>query len=85
MLQTIGEHHVSVAIWGKPGDVREPVVVRRNTWNLDGVFSRVNTDKELFDDGAIFHCFPPVVHCFSLFFTVFYCIFHIFSLFFINR
>ena len=59
----IGEHHVSVAIWGKPGDVGEPVPMLgegeqgKQGGDDDAGFggvvfmSRRNTGKELCEDG----------------------------------
>ena len=55
----IGEHHVSIAIWGKPGDVGEPPVepteqidkdVKKQLNKEHKIFNRFNSGKQLVDD-----------------------------------
>lgn len=55
----IGEHHVSIAIWGKPGDVGEPPAERtekigkgtKKQMNKEHrIFNRFNSGKQLVDD-----------------------------------
>ena len=55
----IGEHHVSVAIWGKPGDVGEPPAAAIDEHHKDTkkqmstegrTFNRFNSGRQLVDD-----------------------------------
>lgn len=61
----VGEHHVSIAIWGKPGDVGEPPrepaqenskgTKQQQTGREHRVFSRFNSGKQLVDDVSSRH------------------------------
>ena len=51
---------------------------------LNDAYGTTRPVSRLLNGGATFHCFSQLFYRFSLFFTVFYCIFHLFSLFLID-